>query len=117
MNWFEGSGGIADGEVLCRGASLKGRHVAGIEVQVESMQEHVFHQVKTLSPPWPWKEAIKIKVPSIMAALIHLSHTRFTLAASFPSHSSLSYNLHCKNAETESQRGKGTFPRPFRKKE
>ena len=51
MNWFEGSGSIAGGEELFRGASLKGRHVAGTEVQVESVQEDVFHQVK--KPEFP----------------------------------------------------------------
>ena len=46
MNWFEGLGSIADGEVLFRGASLKGSHVAGIEVQAESVQGDIFHLLK-----------------------------------------------------------------------
>lgn len=51
MNWFEGLDSIADGEVLFRGASLKGSHVAGTEVQAESVQGDIFHLLK--NPEFP----------------------------------------------------------------
>lgn len=49
MNWFEGLGSIADGEVLFRAS--EGVTSPGTEVQAESVQGDIFHLLK--NPGFP----------------------------------------------------------------
>ena len=45
-------GSTADGKGLVRGAPLKGRHLAGIEVQSESLHEDIVHLLKKSRIPY-----------------------------------------------------------------
>lgn len=48
---LKGLGSTADGKGFVRGVPLKGRHLAGIEVQSESLHEDIVHLLK--NPEFP----------------------------------------------------------------